>query len=239
MLMPDGMRGKKRLHNMLLDTATRYVYAQRLFADSPRSALYHPEYFAHLRDRDPCERQIREFYTVPQLDSMAQMQYVDVRAYLADDILVKVDKASMFNSLETRAPLLDQRLAEYVASLPSAIRTRGGVLKHLLKQVAADILPAATLTRAKHGFGIPIEHWFRKELLSYAYDLLDSPRAHQRGIFNPDFIRHLLKTHASTKPVDYSQGIWALLCLELWFQTYMDEPVAAVEPRARISVTGH
>ena len=84
---------------------------------------------------------------VSKLDCMAQMQYVDVRTYLTDDILVKVDKASMLNSLETRAPLLDHYLVEYVASLPSTIRTRNNILKYVLKKAVADIVPAEVLTR--------------------------------------------------------------------------------------------
>jgi asparagine synthase (glutamine-hydrolysing) len=154
---------------------------------------------------------------------MAQMQYADVETFLTDDILVKVDKASMFNSIETRAPLLDQYLVEYVASLPSTIRTHDGALKYLLKKVAADMLPAEIVTRPKQGFGVPIQHWLRADLANYAHELLDSPRAHQRGIFNPQFIRHLLKSHTHTKLINHSEAIWTLLCLELWFQTYMDQ----------------
>jgi asparagine synthase (glutamine-hydrolysing) len=239
MLMPDGMRGKKRLRNMLHDLATRYVHAGMLFSEGSRLSMYHPRYLAYMRDHDPYERQIHEFHTVSQLDIMAQMQYVDVRAYLADDILVKVDKASMLNSVETRAPLLDQHLVEYVSSLPSTIRTRNHVLKYLLKKVAADVLPTEILTRPKQGFGVPLKHWFRGDLTGFAHDLLDSPRSRQRGIFNPQFIRDLLKAHASTKLVNHSEGIWALLCLELWFQTYMDEPSIRAEQSTQTRITSH
>jgi asparagine synthase (glutamine-hydrolysing) len=235
--MPDGMRGKRRLYNMSLDVPTRYVYSITLFPVDSRPAMYHRDYFAHVRDHNPYERQISEFRTAAQLDIMAQMQYVDVRGYLTDDILVKVDKASMLNSLETRAPLLDQRLAEYVASLPATTRTRNSILKYLLKKVAASILPAEIITRSKQGFSVPIKHWFRSELLAYAYDLLDSPHARQRGIFNPAYVRHLLKAHASTRLVNHSDAIWALLCLELWFQTYMDGPSMPDEQRAQIHLT--
>ena len=201
--------------------------------------MYSSGYFAHVHDHNPYERLTSEYRAVSDLDIVAQMQYTDVRRYLADDILVKVDKASMINSLETRAPLLDQYLAEYVSSLPSAIRTRGGVLKYLLKKVAADMLPAGILARRKQGFGVPIAHWFRSDLSNYAHDLLDSQRARERGIFDPQFIRNLLKAHASTKLVNHSSAIWALLCLELWFQTYMDEPFNAVEQSVQTSITRH
>jgi asparagine synthase (glutamine-hydrolysing) len=224
MLMPRGMRGKKRLRNMSRNLATRYVLSGSFLPSDSRPSLYAPEYYAHICNHDPYGRQISEFQAVAQLDIMAQTQYVDVRTYLADDILVKVDKASMINSLETRAPMLDQYLVEYVSSLPSTIRTRNNVLKYLLKKVAANLLPAEILTRPKQGFGVPIKHWFRGDLTNYAYELLDSPRARQRGIFDPQFIRGLLKSHAHTKLVNHSEAIWALLCLELWFQVYMDEP---------------
>lgn len=220
--IPDGMRGKRRLRNMAHDLATRYVHSGMLFAEGARASLYNQNYLALLNNHDPYQRQKSQFTAVPQLDLVTQMQYVDVRTYLSDDILVKVDKASMFNSLETRAPLLDQHLAEYVSSLPATIRTRDHVLKYLLKRAAADILPTEILTRPKQGFGVPIKHWFRGELTSYANDLLDSTRAHQRGIFDQQFIRSLLQSHAGAKLINHSEAIWALLCLELWFQVYMD-----------------
>jgi asparagine synthase (glutamine-hydrolysing) len=192
-----------------------------------------------VRDHNPYERLTSEFRAVSDLDITAQQQYVDARRYLIDDILVKVDKASMFNSLETRAPMLDQYLVEYVASLPSTIRTRNGVLKYLLKKVAADLLPAEILTRGKQGFGVPIKHWFRGDLNGYAYELLLSPRAQQRGIFNPEFIRNLLQAHARTTLVNHSSAIWALLCLELWFRIYMDEPSIHVEHSSPTQITSH
>jgi asparagine synthase (glutamine-hydrolysing) len=229
MLMPDGMRGKKRLNNLRSDFAMRCVQAGMLFPPGSRSSMYSSEYFDQVRDHNPFERLLTEFRNVSDLDITARQQYVDARTYLVDDILVKVDKASMLNSLETRAPMLDQYLVEYVASLPSSLRTRNGTLKYLLKKAAEDLLPPEILSRRKQGFGVPIKHWLRRDLIDYAHELLDSPRARQRGIFNPQYTRDLLKAHASTKLVNYSEAIWALLCLELWFQIYMDEPPIQLE----------
>lgn len=223
-LMPEGMRGKDRLSNLLSDPATRYTQVMRLFPDSWRPLLYQHEYFVHLSEHNPCERLIGQFDAVPHLDILSQMQYVDVKMYLTDDILVKVDKASMLNSLEARAPMLDQYLVEYVSSLPSTVRTLNGTMKYLLKKVAAGVLLVEILTRRKQGFGVPIKHWFRSNLTNYAYEVLDSSRARQRGIFNPQFIQGLLKAHSGTKLVNHSEAIWALLCLELWFETYIDQP---------------
>lgn len=237
--MPHGMRGKKRLHNLLTFYAERSVRAKMIFPDNWYPLLYSRECLAHVSDHNPYERQMSKFQGVSQLDIMSQLQCVDVHEYLTDDILVKVDKASMFNSLETRAPLLDQHLAEYVASLPATIRTRNGVLKYLLKKTAANMLPAEILSRPKKGFSVPIKHWFRRDLTSYAYDLLDSPRARLRGLFDPEYVRYLLKAHAGKKLLNHSDAIWALLCLELWFQTYMDTPSTPIEQREQIRIIGH
>jgi len=98
------------------------------------------------------------------------------------------------------------------------------------------VVPAETLTRPKHGFSVPIKQWFRGDLNAYAHELLDAPRARQRGIFNPQYIRNLLNAHASTKLVNYSEAIWALVCLELWFQAYMDEPTLHSEQIPRVEM---
>ncbi len=223
-LMPEGMRGKKRFSTWLQDYGRRSIEAFMLFPDYPRSALYSPEYFEHMRDCDPFDRQLSLYRQVQHLDSTARMQYVDAHMYLTDDILVKVDKASMFNSLETRTPLLDQQLAEYVTSLQPTVRLRNGTLKYLLKKIAAELVPPAILQRPKQGFAIPLSLWFRNDMTSYAHDILSSRQAQERGIFQPAFIRTLLQTESSKRLVNHSQALWTLLCLELWFQTYMDEP---------------
>jgi asparagine synthase (glutamine-hydrolysing) len=225
LLIPDGMRGKKRFGTMHQDLATRCIEILARFPQGTRPALYTPDHFATVQQHDPFEGQKRLYRQVSDLDILTRMQYVDTHAYLPDDILVKVDKATMLNSLEARAPLLDHHLVEYVASLQPGLRIRDGKLKYLLKQVAKDFLPPEILARPKRGFAVPIKHWFRGDLTDYACEILRSPTARQRGIFNPKFIDTLLSTHAQTTLVNHSSAIWTLLCLELWFQTYIDQPV--------------
>jgi asparagine synthase (glutamine-hydrolysing) len=225
LLIPDGMRGKKRFGTMRQDLATRCIEILARFPQGTRPALYTPDHFATIQQHDPFEGQKRLYRQVSDLDILTRMQYVDTHAYLPDDILVKVDKATMLNSLEARAPLLDHHLVEYVASLQPELRIRDGKLKYLLKQVAKDFLPPEILARPKRGFAVPVKHWFRGDLTDYACEILRSPTARQRGIFNPKFIDTLLSTHAQTTLVNHSSAIWTLLCLELWFQTYIDQPV--------------
>ncbi len=228
MLIPNGMRGKKRFGNMHRDLATRCIRLISRFPNDTRPTMYTQDYFASLRANDPYARHINLYKEVSHLDILTQMQSVDVQIYLPDDILVKVDRASMLNSLEARCPLLDHQLAEYVTSLDPSLRIHNGTLKYLLKQVAKDLLPENILSRPKQGFGVPIKHWFRGDLTEYAREVLDSPRAQQRGIFNPAFIRNILKEHATTTLVNHSSAIWTLLCLELWFRVYIDEPTLDV-----------
>jgi asparagine synthase (glutamine-hydrolysing) len=226
-LMPEGLRGRKHLTTLHCDLATRYTQSSTLYPVGWRSAMYLPEYFVHVRNHDPCARQMTLFQMTLHLDTVARMQHADARLLLPDNMLVKVDKASMLNSLETRAPLLDQELVEYVTSLPSALRVRNGTLKYVLKQATADLLPRDIVARKKHGFSVPLDLWFCGELADVARDVLDSTRARQRGIFQPDFIRKLLQEQASTRLVRYGRIIWALLCLETWFQVFLDAPTSA------------
>lgn len=226
--IPEGMKGKERLATWLKDYGTRSIEAIMLFPDYPRKQLYTPEFYERVCEHDPFSLQYSAYRSVRRLDITAAMQYVDTHMYLTDDILVKVDKASMLNSIETRAPLLDQYLAEYVTSLRPSVRMHQGMQKYLLKKIAAELLPPGILNRRKQGFSIPLTQWFRNDVSSYAHDILGSTRARQRGLFQPQFLEKLLQTDGSSRLQNHSQALWTLLCLELWFQTYMDD--AAQQP---------
>jgi len=104
------------------------------------------------------------FKKTAHLDSLSRAQYVDIKTYLADDILFKVDRMSMANSLEVRCPLLDYRLVEFAARIPPNLRLKGYKSKYILKEVVKNKLPGETLKRKKMGFSVPLDHWFRSEL---------------------------------------------------------------------------
>ncbi len=227
-LLPEGTRGKKRLGTWLRDYGTRQIESLMLFPDYRRSAIYSSAYYEQVRHYNPFERHLAEYRQARHLDATARMQLVDIRTYLTDDILVKVDRASMFNSLETRAPLLDHLLAEYVCSLQPSLRVRYNQTKYLLRRIAQDLLPPEVITRPKQGFTIPLAKWFSHDASGYAHDILGSQQARERGIFHPQLMKKLLQTDGSTRLANHSQALWTLLCLELWFQTYMDSPPASL-----------
>jgi len=153
------------------------------------------------------------------LDSMLA---ADVHHYLPDDLLVKVDMATMAHSLEARSPLLDHRLMEFTASVGASVKMRGGQPKRLLKLAMEGILPREILTRSKRGFGVPLAHWLRTDLAEVMRDSLLSERSAARRHFQPGDLKRMV---ADTLAGDETHRflIWDLITLELWQRTYVDE----------------
>jgi asparagine synthase (glutamine-hydrolysing) len=154
----------------------------------------------------------------------------DFHTYLPDDLMVKVDVASMAHGLETRSPLLDHVLLEWAARIPPAIKMAGGRTKALFKAAMAPYLPREILRRRKMGFGCPIDQWLRSELKELAYDTLLAPAARERGLMRPDYVKRLLDEHCAYR-ADHHTRLWALLMLELWFGTWIDGAAATSQYR--------
>jgi asparagine synthase (glutamine-hydrolysing) len=154
-------------------------------------------------------------------DYVSQMQQLDIRHYLPEDILTKVDRTSMLTALETRVPLLDHVFMEEVARIPSALKLRKGEGKYIFKEAMRPSLPEAVVTRRKMGFGVPLGKWLRNELRDLTWDVLCSPRARQRGMLRGDAVERLLSRH-SAGGRDYSAQVWSVLCFELWCRTWVD-----------------
>lgn len=145
----------------------------------------------------------------------------DTMTYLPNDLLVKVDIATMAVSLEARSPFLDHKVIEFAASLPEKLKLRGLTTKYLLKRVLRKLLPAENLDRRKMGFGVPIGHWFRGKMEPFLRETILSEKAFGRGLFKPEAVRRLVELHVSRER-DYSHQLWTLLMLELWFQRFID-----------------
>src|SRR4051812_39565504 len=145
----------------------------------------------------------------------------DTMTYLPNDLLVKMDIASMAVSLEARSPFLDHHLMEFAASLPEHLKLRGMTTKYLLKRVLKRFVPEENLTRAKMGFGIPVGHWFRGSMQNFLRETLLSDRALSRGLFDRDKVRQMVEQHVQHK-IDHDHRLWSLLMLELWFNRFID-----------------
>jgi asparagine synthase (glutamine-hydrolysing) len=149
--------------------------------------------------------------------------WADLHTYLPDDLMVKVDVASMAHGLESRSPLLDHVFMEWAAGIPEEIRMARGVTKALFKSAMEPYLPAEVLYRPKQGFSLPVDQWFRGDLKELAYDTLLSRISAERGVFRQEYVRRLLDEH-SALACDHHTRLWALLMLELWFQMWIDAP---------------
>jgi asparagine synthase (glutamine-hydrolysing) len=145
----------------------------------------------------------------------------DISTYLPNDLLVKVDIATMAVSLEARSPFLDHHVIEFAASLPEKFKLRGLTTKYILKRVLKQLLPAENLNRRKMGFGVPVGQWFRGEMQPFLRETLLSEKALNRGLFRPAEVRRLVEQHTHSER-DYSHQLWTLLMLELWFQRFID-----------------
>lgn len=185
--------------------------------------LYTKEFKKSLGGFNPLDPDQRILSRANHLDLISRYQYFDTLQYLPADILTKVDRMSMANSLEVRSPLLDYELVEYMARLPLSLKIRNGVSKYILRKLCAKWLPPSVLTKKKQGFAIPKDRWFRKELRGVAEEILLDQRTLSRGYFREGAIRTVLQHHLTGKR-DYSNWIWCLIVLEMWFRTFLDEP---------------
>jgi asparagine synthase (glutamine-hydrolysing) len=188
-----------------------------------KAAFYSPEFQEQLAGHraESWLLEMWERLTAAGLGPLDRMLALDVESYLPYDLLVKMDIATMANSLEARSPFLDHHVMEYCARLPARYKLRGMRLKHLLKKAGTGLLPPETLTRRKMGFGVPVGDWMRGDLRSWMEDLLLSPRSLKRGYFQPEALRQVVDRHLEGQE-DRSFELWALLWLELWHQEFMD-----------------
>lgn len=154
-----------------------------------------------------------------QSDFMQRMMYLDQRTYLPDDILVKVDRAAMGVSLETRVPLLDHRLVEFAWSLPLTMKIRHGKGKHLLRELLYRHVPKALIERPKMGFGVPLADWLRGPLRDWSETLLEQRRLEQEGYFNSGLVRQTWQEHLSGQR-NWSYYLWNILIFQSWLEHY-------------------
>lgn len=214
-------RLKRFFASMGLEGIDRYMSYVVYFGEGERDRLYAPA-MAEASRGFHAARYLGDIYDSCRLDDrIARLLFVDLHSYLPEDLLVKVDIATMANSLESRSPFLDHRLVEFAAALPSRWKLRGKNSKYILKDTFADLLPRDILRRGKMGFGVPIARWFRQELKGYLQDVLFDPCAISRGYFKKGRVEELVREHQGGV-ADHSYRLWALLFLELWHREFID-----------------
>jgi asparagine synthase (glutamine-hydrolysing) len=226
-LLPHGVQGKNFLRHVALDTDARFIDSVALFRADEKAALYTPAMRSALRGANAEATLGRHFARFTDLPAHSRMMRFDFETYLPEDVLTKVDRMSMAHSIESRVPLLDNAVIDFAATLPARLKIHNGRRKHVLKEAVRDLLPSGILDRTKQGFGVPLDMWFRGGLTGMFADILGSPRAKQRGFFEPVTVQRLVDEHVSGRR-DHSLRLWQLLVLELWHRRYVDSPAAPV-----------
>jgi asparagine synthase (glutamine-hydrolysing) len=184
-----------------------------------RNRLLGRDVHEHLNGYDPFEVFL-DYYKRPRTDDpVARAQYVDIKTYLSDDILTKVDRASMAVSLEVRCPLLDHRLMALAARIPSKLKLRGREGKYIFKRALGSLLPPEILSRRKQGFVAPLARWLRSDLRELASQTLFDTEW-QDGWLEPAVVARLWNDHQAGKR-DFSRPLWTILMFRLWQRNFL------------------
>jgi len=204
-----------------------HFFWRHIFSEEAKRELLNAE----LPALSTFERHRHYFDEAGSDDPLTRMLYVDTRFYLPSDMLIKVDRMSMANSLEARVPFLDHRLVEFAAKIPSEVKFRGRVRKYLLKKGLEPLLGREILYRKKAGFNVPKNVWIRRELRPMVEDVLSPSRLATHGLFRPETVARLLREHMEQR-ADHSFQIWSLLIFQLWYDQFIDAPAAAMHQSA-------
>jgi len=203
------------------DQGRNYAEQIKIFNQREKRALYSEDFSREGKGRDPLEYLINKYEEGDTDDPLEKLLYLDITTYLPEDLLVKMDIATMANSLEARVPFLDHKFMELVAGIPPYLKLKGTKAKFILKTAFKDFIPNPIFKRKKMGFGVPLARWFRNELKEHVYEILLDHKTLNRGYFEKEGIKRLLDDHVALR-YDHSAKIWALLFLENWFRVYID-----------------
>ncbi|HEY2730469.1 MAG TPA: asparagine synthase (glutamine-hydrolyzing) [Polyangia bacterium] len=202
------------------DEASRYLRFVCHFSAAEKGALYTPELGERFARDGTAEAFAAHLGASAVPDTVSRLQSLDLATYLPDDILAKVDVASMTHGLEARAPLVDHHVIELGAALPGRLKLRGRKGKHILKRAFADLVPAEIVNRRKKGFALPTGPWLAGRLHGFARDILLSDAARGRGLFRPEAVTDLLDRHRAGE--DHGERLWNLIVLETWQRELVD-----------------
>ncbi len=210
---PRFLRAKTTFQSLAMDLVEGYLHGISLLKQQQRDELFSDQLKAQLQGYNTLELFREVAADFDGTEPLALLQYIDIRTYLVGDILTKVDRASMANSLEVRVPFLDHKFVEWSAKVPTAQKLRAGEGKYVLKKAMEPYLPADILYRPKMGFRVPLAEWFRGPLQQQVRTALLSDVMKNSGLFRMDTITRWLDQHQSGQR-DHSTALWTLLMFE-------------------------
>ena len=217
--IPPFVRGHRMLHRLSLSPDHRYACLIQIAYRSQVEVVLRPDVVRELSGQPILVERILSG-PVPA-GFLSRMQYTDGRAYLPEDILTKVDRTSMLNSLEARCPMLDPRFMKVAAAIPDELRMKKGSSKMIFKKALRGIVPDSVIDRPKMGFSIPGKAWLGDDASSFVSDVLGDESVNKRGIFSPDVVRAIRNGGVFRRPETWHL-VWALLVFELWCRTWLD-----------------
>lgn len=218
--LPHSAKGKYFLYNISQDRTDQYIDLVSHFNKVQRRSLFSKELAFALDTDHSIENEFSKILnTSGSSDLLEKIMYLDIRTYLPSDIMTKVDRMTMANSLESRAPLLDKELVSFAANIPLDMKIRGNETKYILKKSMEGILPNEILYREKQGFGVPIEEWINNQLSSRIRETILGGWAISSGYLNKAYIETILEEHR-TKRRDHSYSLWMLFMFEMWSSKY-------------------
>jgi len=219
---PENKSGKGLLERILAERNDRFWLMNSLTTELEKRKLYRSSFYRRIIKINNLDDPLNMKFFEDDKDYLSQMQLFDIQYYLPADILTKVDKMSMLNSLEVRVPLLDHHVVEFMGQIPSALKAKNRNTKILLKKMAKDLLPDNIINRRKKGFSVPLKYWFKGHLDEYIKNILLDPNCFIWDYFEKSAINDVLIKN-KTGSRDFGYMIWRLLMLELWFREYNDK----------------
>ena len=213
--MPQVLRAKTFLRNISSSQQMSHFNTLSVFNDKDISGILSGDTVSSLNGYHPFSVMEKYYMKAGNIDELSKVLYVDFKTYLSDRMLVKVDRMSMAQSLEVRSPFLDHKLVEYAAGIPSELKLKGREGKYILKKIMSDRLPNEVISRAKKGFDVPLDLWFRNQLKDKAHECIFRPNAFSREFFNYDFVEKIWNEHQQGT-VNWGQHLWNIYVLEIW-----------------------
>jgi asparagine synthase (glutamine-hydrolysing) len=209
---PRVFRGKSTFQSLARSPLEGYFHGISFCPPELKAALFSPAVRRELNGYDSIDVLRAHYAKADTPDLLSRIQYVDIKTYLTDCILTKVDRASMANSLEVRCPLLDHKLMELIATMPSNLKLHNGQGKYIFKKALAPILPSSILNRPKQGFSMPVAEWMRSDLKGFAYETIFSQ---QDGFLERSFLTRCWTQHQRGHR-DWSALLWCVLMFRVW-----------------------
>ena len=209
---------KRMVEGGAFDPSLQHARWMMFLNSSEKDSLYRSDLRATLDDQLTTDFFHEYFEKASCFDRLAQQQYVDVKTYLADDILTKVDRMSMAMSIEARVPLLDYHVVEFALNLPTRMKLNGARTKSILRQAVKSMVPQLVLEKPKEGFSIPMKHWLCTSLKPMMLDLLSKDALQKRGYFDHQVVARWIQEHLEGR-ANHSHRLWALMVFEMWHQS--------------------